>query len=185
MRVIIAGILGGIVMFAWGAFSHMVLNIESDSMKPMPNEAAVAAAMKANIPEAGLYFVPGVNMTRTLTAEEQAAWAAKYKEGPTAMIVYHPTGDDVFTPRQFGTQFGSDLVAAMIGAVILMFAAGGFTRGVLISILIGAAAWVSISVPYWNWYKFPTEFIKGELLDQIGAWFFAGLVMAFVLRKRN
>src|SRR5438445_11492620 len=118
MRVIIAGILGGIVMFAWGAFSHMVLNIEADSMKQMPNEAAVAAAMKANIPEAGLYFIPGMNMTRTMTPEEQAAWAAKYKEGPTAMVVYHPTGDDVFTPSQFGTQFGSDLVAAMIGAFI-------------------------------------------------------------------
>ena len=94
MRLIIAAILGGIVMFAWGAVSHMVLNIEGASLKPMPNEAAVTAAMKSNIAESGIYFLPGMDMSKTATAEHQAAWAAKYKEGPMAMLIYHPTCDD-------------------------------------------------------------------------------------------
>lgn len=185
MRLIIAAVLGGIVMFMWGAVSHMVLNIEGTAVKPMPNEAPISAAMKANISEPGVYFMPGLDMTKAATAEEQAAWAAKYKEGPTAMLIYHPTGDDVFTPWQFGTQLASEIGAALIGSIILMFAGVGFARGVIISTLIGIAGWVAILIPYWNWYKFPFEFVRADLIDQIAGWFLAGLVMAFVLRKRD
>src|ERR1041385_3788574 len=122
MRILIAAILGGIVMFAWGAISHMVLNIEGTAVKPMPNETAVTAALKENISAPGMYIVPGFDMTKPPTAEEQAAWAAKYHEGPTAMLVYQPTGADVFTPHQFGLQLGADMGAALLGAIILSFA---------------------------------------------------------------
>jgi len=184
MRVILAAVLGGIVMFAWGAFSHMVLNIEGDVFKPLPNEAAVSAAMKANISADGVYFMPGIDMNKKPSEEEQAAWAAKYKEGPTAMVVYHATGDDVFTPKQFGVQFASCLGSALIAAIILMLASVGFARGVIITTLIGLAGWVAILIPYWNWYKFPFEFIRIDLIDQIVGWFLAGLVIAFFMRAR-
>ena len=184
MRLIIAAILGGIVMFAWGAVSHMVLNIEGTAVKPMPNEASVSAAMKANISEPGVYLMPGFDMTKAATTEEQLAWVAKYKEGPTAMLIYHPTGDDVFTPRQFGTQLAADIGAALIGSIILLFAGVGFARGVIISTLIGVGGWVAILIPYWNWYKFPFEFVRADLIDQVAGWFLAGLVMAFILRTR-
>ena len=185
MRLILAAVLGGIVMFAWGAFSHMVLNIEGTAVKPMPNDAAVSAAMKTNISEAGVYFLPGLDMTKAATEEEQAAWAAKYKEGPTAMVIYHPTGDDVFTPRQFGTQLAADIGAALIGSIILLFAGVGFGRGVIISTLIGVGGWVAILVPYWNWYRFPFEFVRADLIDQVAGWFLAGLVIAFFMRRRD
>lgn len=185
MRLLIAALLGGIAMFAWGAFSHMVLNIEATTLKPMPNEAAVAAAMKSNLSDPGIYFLPGMDMTKPPSAEEQAAWTAKYKEGPTAMLIYNPTGADVMTPRQFGTQFGTDFGAALVGAIILMLASVSFMRGVVISALVGLAAWVSISIPYWNWFRFPSEFIRGELIDQVAGWFLAGLIMAFILRRRT
>ena len=185
MRLIIATILGGIVMFAWGALSHMVFNIEGNVFKSIPNETVVSSAMKSNISEPGLYVMPGIDMSKTPTAEEQQAWAAKYKEGPTAFLVYYPTGDDVFTPRQFITQFGSDFGAALLGAIILSLAAVTFLRGVIISTLIGLAGWTAILVPYWTWYKFPWAFVRGDLIDQIAGWFLAGLVLAFVLRNRR
>ena len=185
MRVILAGVLGGIVMFGWGAVSHMVLNIDADVFKPIANEAALAAAMKEHIPADGMYFVPGMDMTRTPSDEEMAAFTAKYKEGPTAFIVYHQTGGDLMGPMQLGTQFAACLATGLLGALILGLASVGFARGVIISFLIGLAAWVSMSIPYWNWYKFSWAFIRGELVDQVVGWLFAGLVMAFILRRRD
>jgi hypothetical protein len=185
MRVILAAVLGGIVMFGWGAVSHMVLNIDADVFKPIQNEAAVASAMKENIPADGMYFVPGLDMTRHPTDEEMAGFSAKYKQGPTAFIVFHQAGGDLMSPMQFGTQFAACLVTALLGAMILAFASVGFARGVIISLMIGLAGWVSMSVPYWNWYKFSAAFIRGELIDQVVGWFLAGLVMAFILRRRD
>ena len=51
--------------------------------------------------------------------------------------------------------------------------------------MIGMAGWVAIMVPFWNWYKFPFEFVRTDLIDQIAGWFLAGLVMAFILKKRD
>jgi len=56
MRIILAGIAGGVVLFIWGAFSHMVLPFGEIGIKSMPNEAPVMAAMRSNITEPGLYF---------------------------------------------------------------------------------------------------------------------------------
>src|SRR5258706_7620351 len=155
MRLILAAGLGGIVMFAWGAVSHMVLNIEGTVVKPMPNEGAVSAAMKANISEPGVYLLPGLDMTKPLSAEEKTAWAAKYKEGPTAMLIYQPTGDDVFTPKQFGTQLASDIGAALVGSIILLFAGVGFARGVIISTLIGIGGGGGELLRYLNCVQMP------------------------------
>ena len=96
------------VPFAWSAFAHMVLRIGEAT--PMPNDGAVASAMKANIPDAGFYFMPGIDM-RNATDEQKAAWTEKYKEGPTALVVYHPTGEDAMSPRHLIIQLASDTAA--------------------------------------------------------------------------
>jgi len=184
MRFVLAALLGGIVMFCWGAFSHMVLNLEADMIKPMPNEEAVSGVLKPAITSPGVYVMPGIDMTRKPTDEEMNSWMAKYHAGPTAMLFYHPEGADVFSPHQFGIQFGADLAAALFGSLILLFAATGFVRGVIISTLIGVAGWSAILIPYWNWYRFPFEFVRADLIDQVAGWFLAGLVMAALLRRR-
>ncbi len=185
MRLFIAAILGGIVMFVWGAFSHMVLNIYGTSMTPVPNETAVIAALKENIKEPGWYFVPGMDMTRQPTDEEMASFTEKYKAGPTASIIYQPVGSDLISPTQLGTEFVSNIAAAFIAALILSFAVVGFFRGAVISTLIGLTGWLSINVSYWNWYRFPTSFVTAELIDQAAGWFLSGLVIAFVMRHRG
>jgi hypothetical protein len=185
MRVVLAAVLGGVVMFAWGAFSHMVLNLEKDTIKQVPNEPAVVAAMKSNITADGVYAIPGIEMNRQLSAEEMNAWMAKYEEGPTAMLFYHTKGADVFTPHQFMVQFGADVLASLFGAVILFFAATSFGRGVVISVLIGLAGWCALLIPYWDWYRFSWEFVRMDLVDQVAGWLLAGLVMAWLLRVRK
>src|SRR5687767_5331291 len=118
MRLIIAAILGGLVMFSWGAFSHMVLGLYDSSIKQVPNEMAVLAEMKANITEPGFYFIPGMDMSKTPSEEEMAAFTARHKEGPTATVIYQPTGSDIMTPRQLGTELGSNIAAAFVVGLI-------------------------------------------------------------------
>ena len=65
MRLIIAAILGGIVMFAWAGFSHMVLGNSEASGLPPASEAAVIANLKTNVTAEGFYILPGMDMTKT------------------------------------------------------------------------------------------------------------------------
>ena len=43
--------------------------------------------MKQSMPESGMYFVPGIDMTGKATEEETKAWEAKLAEGPRALLV--------------------------------------------------------------------------------------------------
>ena len=185
MRLLLAALLGGVTMFMWGAFSHMVLNFEGSMIHQIPNEAAVVAAMKDNIKEDGVYALPGIDMTHQPSPEEMNAWSAAYERGPTAMVFYHTRGADVFTPHQFGVQFLADFGAALFGSLILFLAAVSWGRGVAIATMIGLAGWCTLEIPYWDWYRFPWEFIRADLIDQVLGWLLAGAVMAFILRVRR
>jgi hypothetical protein len=55
---------------------------------------------------------------------------------------------------------------------------------VFLSTLLGLFAWLSISVSYWNWYGFTGAFTSAELIDQLGGWFFGGLVLAGMTRRK-
>ena len=185
MRLIIAAVIAGIVMFLWGAVSHMWLGIGDVGLKPMPNEAAVAAALKSNINEPGLYVMPmmGIENPHRATKEQQEALAAKMTEGPTAMLIYRLTGEPI-SAKLLGVELASNIAAALVVGMILSLGAVGFSRGVTISTLVGLAGWLSINVSYWNWYGFPTQFVTGELIDQIVSWLLAGFVLGFILRRR-
>jgi len=183
VRIIIAAIVGGIVMFCWGAFSHMVLPFADAGVSSVPNEAAITAALETNIKEPGFYFLPGMENMHNASAEQQAAWAAKYEKGPTAIIVYHPTGEAAMSPKQMGVEFGSNVLACLLVAMILSLSSVSYLGRVFIATLVGAAGWASISLSQWNWYRFPKEVILAEGFDQVVGWLITGIVMAFFIKR--
>ena len=184
MREIIAGIIGGIVMFAWGAVAHMFLGVGEAGVQSLPNEDAMVACMKANIPNAGLYFVPGMDMTRSPTNEEYAAWSQKYETGPNVFLVYRPTGIAPMSPRQLGFELLSNILAAIVGAFMLSWTVPSFGKRVGLAAMIGLAAWLSVNVSYWDWYRFPANFVGSELIEQFIGWGLSGAAIALILKPR-
>jgi hypothetical protein len=57
MKILLAGILGGIAMFIWTSIAHMFLPLGEAGISENPKEKAVLTAMQSNIPEkSGLYL---------------------------------------------------------------------------------------------------------------------------------
>jgi hypothetical protein len=183
-KIILAGILSGIVVFIWGAISHMLLPIGSMGIKTIPNyEDAVLGAMKSNIQQPGLYFMPGYDMSSKPTAAEQTALQAKYEAGPTAFLVYHPTGVKMLSPSQLIGEALFNILCGMIAAYIISTIAASFITRAVMVMLMGLFGWLSISASFWNWYRFPGAFIIGEGLDQVIGWLLGGLVIAWILQR--
>ncbi len=185
IRILIAALVGGLVMFCWGAFSHTVLPFAEAGVKSVPNEAAVTSTLQTNIPESGFYYLPGMEGGHNASAEARAAWSAKFEKGPTAILIYHPTGETPMSATQLGTEFLSTVLAALFVALIMSFSGAGFIRRVEIATLVGAAGWASISLSQWNWYRFPTPVILAEGFDQIVGWLITGIAMAFFIKRRD
>jgi hypothetical protein len=179
-KVLLPGILGGLLVFVWSAISHMALPIGSMGLKTIPNnEGPVLEAMKNSIQEPGLYFMPGHDMSRGPTPEEMR----KYEMGPTAFLVYHPTGEKAMSPGQLIRQAFFDILCGLIAAFIISTTVASLTTRGLMVMLMGLFSWLAISVPYWNWYRFPAAFTIGEGLDSLIGWLLAGFLIAWMIQR--
>ncbi|GAA0715899.1 hypothetical protein [Dokdonella soli] len=185
LRIVLAAILGGFLMFVWGAVTHIVLPFDRDALKPIPNEAAVLSTLGSNLAEPGMYAFPWIDMSGKVPADQQQAWRQKLAGGPSGLLVYRPNSGEAMSPRQLVSQFFASVLTALFGALILVQLGGGFGRRVASMVVIGIAAWLSVSVPQWIWYGFSTPFLTGDFVDQFGGWLLAGIGMATLLKPRR
>ena len=191
-RVLIGGLVGGLVLFAWSAFTHLVVPIGEIGVDSLPSEASIVPALQAALSEPGFYLFPGdVEVHAAPEAERAAAmeaWTERYRRGPRGAVLYRPGGAELFSPVQMGTELLSSVAAALVLAFLLAQAAPrlpAFGHRVLFCALCGGFAWLSIHVPYWNWYGFPTDYTLGVFIDSVGGWTVAGLVIAAFVKPAD
>jgi hypothetical protein len=184
MRVIIAAVVGGALLFLWGFVAHMLLPFSENAMKPVPNEAAVVEALRANVTENGVYFVPYLNYAKASEAD-QKAFSEKIANGPSGLLVLRTHHDMDMVP-ELPYEAISNVLAALVAALAVAgLGIRGYGRRVGTIFAFGVVAWLSISVSQWTWYGFSTEFLISDLVDQWGGWLLAGLGMAVVLKPRR
>jgi hypothetical protein len=185
MRIILAGIAGGVVLFMWGAFVHTVLPIGEIGVKTLPNEAPILQAMRSNIAEPGLYFYPGLEGSHSANEAEMTAWEEKYRAGPTGIIVHYPTGREPMGATMMLTELASNILACLFVALALSWLICSVTGRVLVAGFFGIVSWLSVDASYWNWYGFPTNYFLSQSVDQVGGWLLAGVAIAWLIKTRR
>ena len=93
-KILLGGVVAGIVIFFWGFVSHMLLPLGEMGLQPFPNEDELDAAIKKGLREPGLYFVPGRDMSKSQSQEEMQAHMDKIAKGPYGFMVIYPNGRD-------------------------------------------------------------------------------------------
>jgi len=189
MKIVLAAVLGGIVVFLWGFASHAVLPLGTAGIQDLPNEDAVTGTLRVAVREPGLYFFPGMPMSPGMTKSQKAAaeklWSERLRRGPSGLLVYTPGGKEPMSLAQLGAELLSDVLGAMVAAILLSMAGpiGSFGMRVLFVTLLGLFASLAIDLSYWIWYGFPALYTAAAAVDQTLSWFFAGLVLARVVKK--
>ena len=95
-RIVLGGIVGGIVLFMWGVVWHTVLEFGDTGIHGFPDEEAVMSVLEEGIPEPGMYFFPYWDHSIEMDTEEAKAamnaWEEAYEAGPIGLLLYRPTG---------------------------------------------------------------------------------------------
>jgi hypothetical protein len=188
-RVLVAGIVAGVVSFLWGLLSHVVLDAGQSTMKSIPEEPAVLSAMSTHLKEPGFYFFPSMMDQSKGSLEQQkaaqAAYLKAYETRPHGVLIYSPPNGPLKFGTLLGKQLAIEIVCGLIAAWLLSMAAGalpGFGGRVLFVALLGLFASMSVDAPYWNWYGFPTAYFRSQLIEEVGGWALVGVVLAFMIR---
>lgn len=182
IKVILGAIFGGLAMFLAGFASHEYLRLGDVGLSALPAEDAVLSALSRDVDRSGLYAFPGLDPS-TASEAELEAWQEKYRRGPVGLLAYRAEGREPLAPIGLIQQLCGDVVAAFFGAILLWLAGmARYTSRVVFTTLIGIAAWATISLPYWNWYGFPTDFTLATGAHTALRWLGAGLVMGVIVR---
>ena len=182
-RILLAGLLGGLVAFIWSAVVHMnpltaCLGLSTFNEK----EDAVLAELRGHDLSPGLYFFPGMDMSKSMSKQQEAAWTAKFKAGPSGLLLLQPKGGEPIEMRQLLTEFFSTALCALIAATILATTIGSVTCRAVMVAMTGLFGWLAISVSQRTWYHYPFSFIALDLIDQTVGWLLAGFVIAKLVK---
>jgi hypothetical protein len=182
MRILIAGILGGLAMYAWTSIAHMATPLGATGISQMTNEGPALSALEtATGNKPGLYMYPYVDMnSKTVMQDSEAAM----KIHPSGLILFHPAGAPEMEPAMFIGEFLKELVQALIAAYLCaMVAAASFMSRTLFVTLIGVSAGIATNVSYFLWYRFPLDYTLASMAIEIVGAFFAGLAIAWWLGR--
>lgn len=185
MRILVAGLIGGILMFIWGVAAHMALGLGNVGFKLPANENVVLATLHQGLGEqAGIYVLPSLDPKKMSDPAEVIAYSQKAIRSPYAWVVYLPQGEDMTRMgQQIPRQWASDTLSALALAFVMGVAALGFRRRMAVAVAAALFSWLSLSVPYWNWFRFPLDFTLAALVEQLIGWLLAGAAMAWWLGR--
>jgi hypothetical protein len=185
-RIILAGVVGGLAMYAWMSVAHMALPLATAGISQVTNnEPALLAQMHGTLGETpGLYMFPafGKPGDKVLSMTE---YQQKLDANPSGMLIYHPPGRHALDPVQFVTEFLLEIFEAFLAVFLLAQtrltsygARVGFVAG------LGVLASLGTNISYWNWYGFPGSYTAAYMVTQMVGFLVVGLVVAALTRQR-
>jgi hypothetical protein len=190
MKIVFAGVLGGIAMFIWTSIAHMFLPLGEAGISEIPNESAVLGAMQSNIgDQTGLYIFPGPGVGKNATRQEKNEAMKRMPEkmaaNPSGLLMYHGPGRPFTLGKWLGIEFATELLESILVVFLLaQTAIASFTGRVGFVLVAGILAAIATNVSYWNWYGFPCVYTASYMFIQIVGFLCVGIVAAFVLPKR-
>jgi hypothetical protein len=187
LRVLIAGVAGGILMFIWSFVAHDLLSLGQMGISTMANDApALSALQGATGDKDGLYMFPAYDMHAKDKGAEMKAWEAKAKAGPSGMVIYHPAGmNREMSAATIVSEGVKEIIVSILAALLLslttltrFWSRAGFVA------VVGLIATLTTNPSYWIWYGFPTDYTLGYMLTEWIGYVVAGIAIAALLRPR-
>src|SRR5213592_4004538 len=195
----LGGLIGGLVLFAWGVVSWMLLPWHLATLEKFKDEAKVAQALTANATKSGVYLLPNVHKHEPGMPEAKAKKAeakgkkaeAKRKkaeaegmkrmiQGPfmfAAVNLQGTSGSGAALPIQLVTTIVSALLATWL---LMNTTLPGYWPRVGFLVVLALTAGVICHVPDWNWWGFSAGYTAVAFADLLIGWTLAGLAIVKV-----
>jgi len=158
-----AALLGGIVSFGWGAFTHNAL--PAAEPHAFSDSTAVVQTVKANAPSNGVYYD---------------------SRGLFAAVTFHSDLSSRYDGMLYPIVHQGLIcivVAGLLAWVLLRLPVWPASGTGFLLATIALAAGIALLLPATNWYGFPLKFQLVQLADIVVGWFLMGLVIGW-LRNR-
>ena len=162
---LVTAIVAGVIVFAWGMISWMVLPWHKNTINSFKNEPVVVQGLKLSAPESGVYSYPAMD-------------DKDHTKRPLIfMAISHKPAKNMAICMLIG------LIIQTLGALVLTCIVSkaniqefGGRLALIIKIVFFAT--IVCHLPYWHWWGIPSGYTLLAFLDLLIAWGIAGAWIA-------
>ena len=177
-QVIKAGLLGGLVVILCTIVGLALIPLRNAmGWKEVPNEAPVLEVLDANLPETGLYLVPGHSPPDSL-------FRARHDDGPFFRV--HSLRQGTEGPVRALISILALLAAPLIPAWILYAICRGasptFTARATIVASLGLFVALASDIQLWGLELYPLSYSLLYVVYSLVTWALVGLVLAWRIK---
>ncbi|MEM7625257.1 MAG: hypothetical protein AAF333_06485 [Planctomycetota bacterium] len=182
VRVLIATVLAGVLLHAWGFVSWMVLGWHdptfNDLGDPATEDALVALIEKADLKESGWYYWPA--MPEDWNDEEaMKTYEARHESIPVGHLIVAPAGQKPMPVSMIAIAGGTNLGIALVASLLVALAGmKGFLKRWAFVLGLGVLVVLASDAMSWNWMRFPTDYTIAMAVDRVIGMALAGVVIA-------
>ncbi len=177
---LIGGIGGGVLAFAFGAFSWMASPWMDHDLHKFSDEDAVAAVIQANVTGPGMYYLP--YWPESGDAAVQGQVMAKMRRGPLVFAAVRLKGDPAMGSMYAGGLFIQIVTAALVTWMLLRAGIASYGGRLTFVVVFALAAAVVGVLPAWNWWGFSDRYTLILFAEMLAGWLLAGLVIAWATK---
>jgi hypothetical protein len=179
-KIILGALVGGLIVFVWGAVSWMVLPWHEATLGAFGDEQAVADVVRANAASSGVYFLP--NMHAQTQGGEAAE--ARYRTGPLVFAAVRLGGAEGMGAQLLGSLIIQVLAAGFLSWLLLQMRTASYAGRLGVVAVVTLFASVAVHLPYWNWWHFSAAYTVVAVADLLIGWLAAGLFLARITAPR-
>ncbi len=186
-KLILGGLIGGVIIYAWGVVSWMVLPFHSKSMEKFKDDVAMQETIMMNVDKAGIYMLPTCPMKRgtadpAALKELKKQACAQFETGPVVYSVINPKGIGPMW-QSMTKGFAIQLLGALLAVWLLLQAnLKSYFRRVIFITVFSVAVAVLAYLPAWNWWGYPCFATLVDMADVVIAYVIASFAIAKVTR---
>ena len=171
------GILGGLVLFLWGAISWTVLDWHSSAFEKFPDDSTTTAFTN-QLPQSGMYLQ---KPEQSLGGQEQPAT----NDAPIIFAVVSNNGSNTNMVTHLVISLITQIIAAIIITGLVLIKPHIQFGGRLFQVMLFAlAAGIVTYIPYMNWFHFSFYYTLISIIDLLIGWLLAGLVISHFTRPK-
>lgn len=181
-KILIGTLVGSIILFGWQTISWTSSGIHQESFKFAPSQDSIIDFLQKNIPEPGVYMIPG--KIPGSSALEEETFMKKMEGKPWALVTYH----NYFKVDMMGPVIRGFLICLVCMLLVCINLSGlekrSFARIFFSTLSFGLVSFLFISYSNHNWFSTPWHYLTGELIDSLAGWSLCGLWLGLWYKRK-
>jgi hypothetical protein len=176
-KLLIGGLVGGILLFFWQFLSWSVLGVHTSMQAYTPKQTEVLEYLDKNLDE-GFYYMP--TAPTSAPAAEHEKLMNENMGKPWAQVYMHKS-----LQMNMGSNLGRGFLVALLAVFLVTWVLTytvktSFTQTLLSCLAIGLASYLTTSYAVSIWYQ---TLSLGDLIDALAGWGLVGLWLGWWLQR--